>query len=89
MPKVWSVKRIFRAVPNVASATNPTGQIADTLDPNFRPSYLEQFNLKLEKNLGETLFGRPYIFRRWYLGLLPASVLERTRLSSWPNSMSA
>ena len=38
-------------LPTPASANNPSGQIADTLDVNFRPSYLEQFNLTVEKEI--------------------------------------
>ena len=36
-------------VPVPQSATNPSGSISDVVDPNFRTSYIEQFNLTLEK----------------------------------------
>jgi Carboxypeptidase regulatory-like domain/TonB dependent receptor len=51
-------------LPTPASATNPSGQIQDTLDINFRPSYLEQFNLTLEKAFG------PNVVQATYVGML-------------------
>ncbi len=39
-------------IPTAASATNPTGSINDVLNPAFRTSYIEQFNLTVEKAFG-------------------------------------
>jgi Carboxypeptidase regulatory-like domain/TonB dependent receptor len=47
-------------LPTPSSATNPSGQIADTLDVNFRPSYLEQFNLTVEKQIGGNVIQATY-----------------------------
>ncbi len=51
-------------LPVAQSITNPSGSIPDTLDPNFRTSYLEQFNLTLEKQLGAN------VVRATYVGML-------------------
>jgi Carboxypeptidase regulatory-like domain/TonB dependent receptor len=48
-------------LPTPASAKNPSGQIADTEDRNFRPSYLEQFNLTLEKDLAGNIVQATYV----------------------------
>ncbi len=48
-------------LPAPASATSPTGQIADVVDPNFRSSYLEQFNLTMEKDLGGNVVQLTYV----------------------------
>jgi Carboxypeptidase regulatory-like domain/TonB dependent receptor len=48
-------------VPVPASATNPSGQIADTLDLNFRPSYIEQFNLTLQKEISGNVIQATYV----------------------------
>ena len=48
-------------IPTAASATNPSGSIADTVDPNFRTSYLEQFNLTLERDFGGNVFQATYV----------------------------
>ncbi len=37
-------------LPTPESATNPSGNINDVVDPNYRTSYIEQFNLTLEKS---------------------------------------
>jgi hypothetical protein len=36
-------------IPNPNSATNPSGSITAALDPNFRSTYIEQFNLTAER----------------------------------------
>jgi hypothetical protein len=51
-------------LPTAASATNPTGTIADPVDPAFRSSYLEQFNLTLERAFG------PNVVQVTYVGML-------------------
>jgi hypothetical protein len=51
-------------LPVAQSITNPSGSIPDTLDTNFRTSYLEQFNLTLEKQLGAN------VVRATYVGML-------------------
>jgi hypothetical protein len=48
-------------LPVAQSITNPSGSIADTLDLNFRTSYLEQFNLTLEKQLGANVIQATYV----------------------------
>ena len=48
-------------LPAPASATNPTGNIADVIDPNFRSSYLEQFNLTLEKAFAGNVLQMTYV----------------------------
>ncbi len=48
-------------LPTAASATNPSGQIADTLDLHFRTSYLEQFNLTVEKQFGGNVIQATYV----------------------------
>ncbi len=48
-------------LPTAASATNPTGSIADPVDPAFRSSYLEQFNLTLEKAFGANVLQATYV----------------------------
>jgi Carboxypeptidase regulatory-like domain/TonB dependent receptor len=48
-------------LPTPASATNPSGNIADTLDVNFRSSYLEQFNLTLEKEFSGNVIQATYV----------------------------
>ena len=37
--------------PGPNSATNPTGSITAALDPNFKSSYIEQFNLTVEREV--------------------------------------
>jgi Carboxypeptidase regulatory-like domain/TonB dependent receptor len=48
-------------LPTPASATNPSGNIADTLAINFRSSYLEQFNLTLEKEISGNVIQATYV----------------------------
>ncbi|HEX4650434.1 MAG TPA: TonB-dependent receptor [Granulicella sp.] len=48
-------------LPVAQSITNPSGAIPDTLDPHFRTSYLEQFNLTLEKQLGANVVRASYV----------------------------
>jgi hypothetical protein len=48
-------------IPTAASATNPSGSIADAIDPAFRTSYLEQFNLTLERDLAGNVLQATYV----------------------------
>jgi Carboxypeptidase regulatory-like domain/TonB dependent receptor len=48
-------------LPTAQSITNPSGSIADTLALNFRTSYLEQFNLTLEKQIGANVIQATYV----------------------------
>jgi hypothetical protein len=57
-------------LPTAASATNPAGNIADPVDPAFRSSYLEQFNLTLEKALG------PNVLQATYVGMLGRHIAQ-------------
>jgi hypothetical protein len=57
-------------LPTAASATNPTGNIADPVDPAFRSSYLEQFNLTLEKAFG------PNVLQATYVGMLGRHIAQ-------------
>lgn len=38
--------------PTINSATNPSGSITAALDPHFRSTYIEQFNLTVEREFG-------------------------------------
>ncbi|WP_158615360.1 TonB-dependent receptor [Acidipila sp. EB88] len=55
--------RFFQGVPLpvAESATNPTGNINDVVDPGFRTSYAEQFNLTVEKSFGANVFQASYV----------------------------
>ena len=57
-------------LPTPASATNPAGNIADAVDPNFRSSYLEQFNLTLERAFG------PNVLQATYVGMLGRHIAQ-------------
>ncbi|HEY1580693.1 MAG TPA: TonB-dependent receptor [Terracidiphilus sp.] len=57
-------------LPTAASAVNPTGSIADPVDPAFRSSYLEQFNLTLEKAFG------PNVLQATYVGMLGRHIAQ-------------
>jgi len=57
-------------LPTAASATNPAGNIADPVDPAFRSSYLEQFNLTLEKAFG------PNVLQATYVGMLGRHIAQ-------------
>jgi hypothetical protein len=48
-------------LPYAASATNPTGNIADVVDPNYRSSYLESYNLTMEKEIGGNVIQLSYV----------------------------
>ena len=48
-------------IPAPASATNPSGSINDVLNANFRTSYVEQFNLTVEKSFGANVFQATYV----------------------------
>ena len=57
-------------LPTAASATNPAGNIADPVDPAFRSSYLEQFNLTLERAFG------PDVLQATYVGMLGRHIAQ-------------
>src|SRR5882757_6585733 len=57
-------------LPTAASATNLAGNIADPVDPAFRSSYLEQFNLTLEKAFG------PNVLQATYVGMLGRHIAQ-------------
>jgi hypothetical protein len=57
-------------LPTAASATNPAGNIADPVDPAFRSSYLEQFNLTVEKAFG------PNVLQATYVGMLGRHIAQ-------------
>ncbi len=57
-------------LPTAASATNPAGNIADPVDPTFRSSYLEQFNLTLERAFG------PNVLQATYVGMLGRHIAQ-------------
>jgi hypothetical protein len=57
-------------LPTAASATNPAGNIADPVDPAFRSSYLEQFNLTLERAFG------PNVLQATYVGMLGRHIAQ-------------
>jgi Carboxypeptidase regulatory-like domain/TonB dependent receptor len=57
-------------LPTAASATNPAGNIADAVDPAFRSSYLEQFNLTVEKAFG------PNVLQATYVGMLGRHIAQ-------------
>ncbi len=48
-------------VPAASDPNNPTGNINDVMNTNFRTSYLEQFNLTLEKTFGANVFQATYV----------------------------
>lgn len=48
-------------LPTPSNATNPTGNINDVVNPNFRTSYAEQFNLNLEKSFGANVLQVGYV----------------------------
>lgn len=48
-------------LPTAASATNPSGNIPDAVDPGFRSSYLEQFNLTLERDFSGNVIAASYV----------------------------
>ncbi len=47
--------------PAPSDPNNPTGNINDVLNTNFRTSYLEQFNLTVEKSFGSNVFEATYV----------------------------
>jgi len=48
-------------VPVANSATNPTGGVSAAVDPHFKPTYIEQFNLTVEREFGATVITASYI----------------------------
>jgi hypothetical protein len=57
-------------LPTAASASNPTGNIADPVDLAFRSSYLEQFNLTVERGFG------PNVLQVTYVGMLGRHIAQ-------------
>ncbi len=51
-------------LPQPSNAANPSGSINDVVDPSFRTSYAEQFNLNVEKSVG------PNVIQVGYVGVL-------------------
>jgi hypothetical protein len=48
-------------LPVPQSATNPRGAVSAALDPNFKSTYLEQFNLTAEREFGGTVASVTYV----------------------------
>jgi hypothetical protein len=48
-------------VPISSSATNPTGGIVAAENPHFKSTYIEQFNLTLEKDFSGNVFSLSYV----------------------------
>jgi hypothetical protein len=48
-------------LPVPRSATNPTGAVSAALDPNFKSTYVEQFNLTLEREFAGTVASITYV----------------------------
>jgi TonB dependent receptor len=48
-------------LPSPASATNPSGAIPDAVDPAYRTSYLEQFNVTLEHDFSGNVVQVSYV----------------------------
>jgi outer membrane receptor protein involved in Fe transport len=48
-------------VPVANSATNPTGAVSAALDPHFKSTYIEQFNLTVEREFAGNLFTMSYV----------------------------
>jgi len=47
--------------PTINSATNPSGSVTAALDPNFRSTYIEQFNLTVEREFGGFVGSLSYV----------------------------
>jgi hypothetical protein len=48
-------------LPIPRSASNPQGSVSAALDPNFKSTYLEQFNLTVEREFGGTVASVTYV----------------------------
>jgi Carboxypeptidase regulatory-like domain/TonB dependent receptor len=48
-------------LPTPRSATNPSGSVSAALDPHFKSTYLEQFNLAAEREFGATVVSLTYV----------------------------
>ena len=48
-------------LPIPRSATNPSGTVSAALDPHFKSTYLEQFNLVAEREFGATVLSLTYV----------------------------
>ena len=48
-------------LPTPRSAVNPSGSVSAALDPNFKSTYLEQFNLVAEREFGATVLSLTYV----------------------------
>ncbi|HET6216897.1 MAG TPA: TonB-dependent receptor, partial [Acidobacteriaceae bacterium] len=48
-------------LPTPRSATNPSGSVSAALEPHFKSTYLEQFNLAAEREFGATVVSLTYV----------------------------
>ena len=48
-------------LPTPRSATNPSGSVSAALDPHFKSTYIEQFNLAAEREFGATVVSLTYV----------------------------
>lgn len=48
-------------LPTPRSATNPSGAVSAALDPHFKSTYLEQFNVAAEREFGATVVSLTYV----------------------------
>jgi hypothetical protein len=48
-------------LPIPSNASNPTGAVSAALDPNFKSTYVEQFNLTVEREFGGTVASITYV----------------------------
>lgn len=48
-------------LPVPSNANNPTGAVSAALDPNFKSTYVEQFNLTIEREFGGTVASITYV----------------------------
>ena len=71
-------------VPVANSATNPTGSVSAALDPHFKSTYIEQFNLTAEREFGGNIVTASYVGE---LGRRLAYYLPDVNAAS-PNSQS-
>jgi hypothetical protein len=48
-------------LPTPRSATNPSGSVSAAIDPHFKSTYLEQFNVAAEREFGATVVSLTYV----------------------------
>jgi hypothetical protein len=48
-------------LPTPRSAVNPSGSVSAALDPHFKSTYLEQFNVAVEREFGATVLSLTYV----------------------------